>query len=244
MVYLINKQKVKGGRIVRVTIHLVRHGQTSFNYENKVQGWGDSFLTPDGIEGVKKLGNYWKHNNKKFDKVYSSDSGRTLQTSRVILETMGTRHDIIPTQGLREYNFGYYEGKDEDLLEKDLRAKANISFGDIVTQAELVVDTMAALDKEQKVGITNTWLSETAIEYSERLVKAMTHIINESLNLGHKEILLVSHGMSISFLVPLLCPEQASEFMDGSMGVPNASVSTLVYENGKYTIQGFGEVKA
>lgn len=227
---------------MKITLHFVRHGQTMFNFEEKVQGWGDSFLTPLGIAGVERLGDYWKQSAQKFDRVYSSDSGRTLQTARTILGQMGVRHDIIPVEALREYNFGYYEGRDEALLEADLKTKGNVSFDQLGTDAELVVDTIATLDKEKKVGVTNTWFSETGEEYVTRLVKAANHIVNESLNLGHKEILVVSHGMSIAFLISQICPEDWAKQQFG--GIANASVSTVEYHNGKFKLITFAEVKA
>lgn len=36
-------------------IYLVRHGQTLFNQQKKVQGWCDSPLTQEGIQQAKEL---------------------------------------------------------------------------------------------------------------------------------------------------------------------------------------------
>jgi probable phosphoglycerate mutase len=225
---------------MKITLHFVRHGQTVFNFEEKVQGWGDSFLTPEGLEGVKRLGSYWRTHKQRFDRIYSSDSGRTLQTARTIVQQMGVRHDIIPVPGLREYNFGYYEGREELTLEKDLRSK-KVSFNDFVLRPETVLNTIAALDEAKKGGETNTWFSETSDGYIARLKGAISHITNESLKLGHKEVLIVSHGISIPFLLYNLCPEYWED--EKMQRLENASVSKAEYHNGKYKLLTFGEVK-
>lgn len=44
------------------TLYLVRHGQTTFNLEKRLQGRQDSPLTPLGVEQVKDwLYNYLRH---------------------------------------------------------------------------------------------------------------------------------------------------------------------------------------
>jgi len=226
---------------MKINLYIVRHGQTSFNFENKVQGWGDSFLTPEGIEGVKKLGNYWKRTNKTFDKIYSSDSGRTLQTTRIILETIEKDiGSIIPHPGLREYNFGYYEGLEEELLEKEMQEIVGISFLSIIEQPELVIDSLAALDRKKKAGITNTWFSETAKEYTERIVGTIDGIVAQAIKDNSQDILIVSHGMTISMMAALLSNGHKAT---RRFGVANATCTTITYQDGKYQLVSIGEVK-
>jgi len=226
---------------MKINLYIVRHGQTSFNFENKVQGWGDSFLTPEGIEGVKKLGNYWKRTNKTFDKIYSSDSGRTLQTTRIILETIEKDIvSIIPHPGLREYNFGYYEGLEEELLEKEMQEIVGISFLSIIEQPELVIDSLAALDRKKKVGITNTWFSETAKEYTKRIVDTIDEIVAQAIKDNSQDILIVSHGMTINIMASLLSNGHKST---RRFGVGNASCTTITYQDGKYQLVSIGEIK-
>jgi Fructose-2,6-bisphosphatase len=42
------------------TLYLMRHGQTLFNRQHKIQGACDSPLTVKGIADAKKVGNYFK----------------------------------------------------------------------------------------------------------------------------------------------------------------------------------------
>ena len=53
-------------------LYFVRHGQTLFNVQDKVQGWCDSPLTNEGVEVAKRLGEALK--DVHFDALYSSIS--------------------------------------------------------------------------------------------------------------------------------------------------------------------------
>jgi len=229
----------------KLTLYFVRHGQTVFNFENKIQGWGDSFLTPQGIKGVEKLAKVWQQEGQTFDAVYSSDSGRTLQTSRLILAGIKSRQNPIPTPGLREYNFGYFEGGSElelanavsnKLAEKGLKLEEAY-----INNFSEYIDTIAMLDKEKKSNEQNTWYSEDANQYSKRLTESITDIVNYNLNMRHESVLLVSHGMSIVTMVALFCIGQISPAE--LTNIANASVTTIVYENGKYRLKKFAEIK-
>ena len=57
-------------------LYLVRHGQTLFNVQHKIQGWCDSPLTDLGIEQAKRVTNYFDSHDICFDHAYSSTSER------------------------------------------------------------------------------------------------------------------------------------------------------------------------
>lgn len=95
------------------TIYLVRHGQTYFNYYHKVQGRCDSPLNERGIRQVEKTRNYFKENEVKFDKAFSSTQERASDTLEII-----TDHQMPYSRlkDLREKSYGIFEGRDEFLL--------------------------------------------------------------------------------------------------------------------------------
>lgn len=87
-------------------IYIVRHGQTQWNAEHRMQGWQDSNLTSKGIEDAKKLGKSLE--NIKFDSIYSSPLGRAYNTAKYVC---GSRDiEIIKRECFREMNFGKWEG--------------------------------------------------------------------------------------------------------------------------------------
>ncbi len=97
---------------MKKTLYLMRHGQTLFNLQHKIQGWCDSPLTELGIKQAKVAGEYFKKNNIKFDKAFSSTSERACDTLEIVTEG---KLDYQRLKGLKEWNFGKYEGKDEFL---------------------------------------------------------------------------------------------------------------------------------
>jgi len=93
-----------------LTLLLVRHGRTRFNAERRIQGWADSELTPDGLAGVRATA--VDLSRVTLDAAYSSPSQRTLTTSSAILEHHPAL-EVVPRDGLREFNFGEYEERSE-----------------------------------------------------------------------------------------------------------------------------------
>lgn len=92
----------------------MRHGQTLFNVQHKIQGWCDSPLTKTGINQAKVAGQYFKDNNIKFDAAYCSTSERASDTLELV-----TDMPYIRLKGLKELNFGTFEGEQEYLHPKD-----------------------------------------------------------------------------------------------------------------------------
>ena len=72
-----------------VKLYLVRHGRTMFNAIGRAQGWSDTPLTAEGERGIHELGIGLRESGLTFERAYSSDSGRTIQTMKIILEEIG-----------------------------------------------------------------------------------------------------------------------------------------------------------
>lgn len=92
-------------------IYLMRHGQTLFNVQKRIQGWSDSPLTEERIKQAKQAGNYLKQLGLTFDSLYCSTAERASDT----LELATGRTDYKRLKGLKEMNFGVYEGQQEYL---------------------------------------------------------------------------------------------------------------------------------
>ena len=85
---------------------LIRHGETLWNQQGRMQGQQDSPLTPLGISQARMLAARMK--GMDFTTLYSSDLGRAHQTARCIADETG--HDIMIDGRLRERSFGIFEG--------------------------------------------------------------------------------------------------------------------------------------
>ncbi len=77
---------------------MVRHGETQWNVESRIQGQGDSPLTASGLEQAEAIAG--RLSSERFDVLVASDLGRAMQTAAAIARRCG--HSIIPDPRLRE----------------------------------------------------------------------------------------------------------------------------------------------
>ncbi len=89
-----------------VRLYITRHGETLWNTQKKMQGHKNSELTDKGKQQAAQLGKALE--NVELEAVYSSSSGRTIQTSQIFV---GQRSiPIIPMDTLMEMSLGKWEG--------------------------------------------------------------------------------------------------------------------------------------
>jgi 2,3-bisphosphoglycerate-dependent phosphoglycerate mutase len=84
---------------------LVRHGETTWNAEKRIQGHMDSPLSVLGTRQAKALAT--RLQNKKFDVIYCSDSGRATETANVLFPETNLHLDAR----LREMHYSILEGR-------------------------------------------------------------------------------------------------------------------------------------
>lgn len=110
------------------TLLLVRHGETHWNREKRVQGHGDSPLTLKGIEQAKAYG---RTLSKLIDqpaewRVVASPLPRCVQTAAILCEVAGLDFTTITLEPrLREISTGQYSG----MLKSDLAPEALAGTG-------------------------------------------------------------------------------------------------------------------
>ncbi|MBN1765208.1 MAG: histidine phosphatase family protein [Sedimentisphaerales bacterium] len=88
------------------TVIAVRHGETLWNRENRMQGQLDSPLTDKGIKQALAMAEAL--NGDTISALYTSDLPRAIQTARIIAERLGL--NIHTDKRLRERNLGILEG--------------------------------------------------------------------------------------------------------------------------------------
>ncbi|MFF2176519.1 histidine phosphatase family protein [Lysinibacillus sp. NPDC058147] len=89
------------------TFYLIRHGETMWNKEQRLQGWLDSPLSEKGIAHAEKLRDHLK--NFSFTAAYSSSSGRAKETLNILLADR--QLPIYYEDNLREIFLGDWQGK-------------------------------------------------------------------------------------------------------------------------------------
>lgn len=99
----------------------LRHGQSTWNRDNRFTGWTDVPLTSDGQEQARLAGQILKENGFQFDIAFTSVLDRAIHTTKIVLAEMGTPHiPIKKTWRLNERHYGDLQGKYKKELSKEL----------------------------------------------------------------------------------------------------------------------------
>ena len=215
-----------------LTLHFIRHGETYFNLYDRVQGWGDSPLTEQGINDAIRSGKGLK--DMKFDAVYTSDLSRTIETAKLILEVnnqTATDLEIIPLPEFREIFFGSFEGGYND--EAFMAAADYLGYE---TKEDLLDNVHASERMEVFRKLDPHGHAESFAEFSERLERGLNIILNNHRNSG-EEILIVAHGGTIRLLLEAIVPD-----LKNPTPLLNASLSTVQYENSEFHLERYGDI--
>jgi probable phosphoglycerate mutase len=93
---------------------VIRHGETRWNREGRIQGHLDSALTEQGVRQVRALAE--RLAAERIDQLYSSDLGRAYHSARLIAEKC--RLSIVTDSRLREKNLGVFQGLNQIEMER------------------------------------------------------------------------------------------------------------------------------
>jgi len=88
------------------TLLLVRHGETDWNAEGRLQGHTDRPLNDHGRRQAAALAE--RLAGEAIDAVYSSDLARARETAGILAERLGL--PVVDDPDLRERNWGNWEG--------------------------------------------------------------------------------------------------------------------------------------
>lgn len=88
-------------------LYLIRHGQTAWNREGKVQGSSDISLDETGIMQAQQLAEGMTQ--KPVSRIYCSRLKRAMETAQVIGDRLGVQ--VVPVEGIQEVGFGAWEGQ-------------------------------------------------------------------------------------------------------------------------------------
>lgn len=152
----------------------VRHGQTDWNVQGKIQGSYDSELNSTGINQAMKLSEKLLSLNYKFSKIYSSPQKRALKTAEILSKSSNV--DYVLMKDLQEMNMGKWEG----LSWKEVEEKYPTEYKKWYLNRRY----------------TKTPDGESYEDMLERVLKSIDKIINENTH----DVVIVSHSAVIMCL--------------------------------------------
>ncbi len=144
------------------TLILVRHGETSWNLQGRVQGHSDAPLNDLGREQAQRVAR--QLSTLKLRGVYASDSSRSVETAKIVAAPHQLQ--VMTGTALRERSYGVLEGKTLEeagrtegawflTWQADRRAAppAGESQDDMTTRAMAAVREIARLHPGQMVAV-------------------------------------------------------------------------------------------
>ncbi len=191
-------------------VYLVRHGETQWNAERRIQGQSDSPLTAKGEEQARQVGK--RARTLGITHIIASDLGRTRRTAEIIAQACGC--DVTVDARLRELDMGVLEKRLIDTLTEEEEA----------WRRTLVNGTEAGRIPE----------GESMLELSERMHAALAACLD--LPEGSRP-LLVSHGMALGCLVSTILGLPA--WAERRLRLRNCSLSRIDYQQSPWLASGW-----
>jgi 2,3-bisphosphoglycerate-dependent phosphoglycerate mutase len=210
---------------------LIRHGESTWNLENRFTGWTDVDLTPTGIAQAQTAGRLLKAEGYEFDVAYTSVLKRAIHTLWHTLDAM--ERQWIPVHNnwrLNERHYGALQGLN--------KAETAQKFGDAQVLAwRRSYDTPPpALEPQDprseradlryaKLKPSDIPLTECLKDTVARVIPLWTDSMAPAIKSG-KRLVVVAHGNSIRALIKYL--DNTSEEAIVNLNIPNGI--PLVYE--------------
>jgi len=191
-------------------VYLVRHGETVWNAERRIQGQSDSPLTEKGEQQAWQVGERVKHLG--ITHIIASDLGRTRRTAEIIADACGCSVTLDPR--LRELNMGVLEKRPLDGLTAEEEQ----------WRATLVNGTEGGRIPE----------GESMTEMATRMHAALNACLD--LPAGSRP-LLVSHGMALGSLVSTILGLPA--YAERRLRLRNCSLSRVDYQQSAWLAEGW-----
>ena len=210
---------------------LIRHGESTWNLENRFTGWTDVALTDTGVAQAREAGRLLKAEGFEFDLAYTSVLKRAIHTLNLCLDEMDRSWlPVVKDWRLNERHYGGLQG-----LNKADMAK---QYGDEqVLVWRRSYDTpppaLAADDpRGQRQDVRYTKLQPDQVPLTECLKDTVARVLpcwNEALApaiRSGQRIVMAAHGNSIRALIKYL--DKVSDTDIVGINIPNGI--PLVYE--------------
>ncbi len=212
-------------------IVLLRHGESTWNKENRFTGWTDVDLSEKGISEAKKAGELFKKEGLIFDIAFTSVLKRAIRTLWIALDEMNLMWlPVINSWRLNERHYGALQG----LNKSETAAK----FGEeqvLIWRRSYDIPPMALEKNDPRYPGNDPRyndLSEKDVPFTESLKQTVARVvpywketIAPMLKSG-KKIIIAAHGNSLRVLVKYL--DNISEEEIVKLNIPTGI--PLVYE--------------
>ena len=210
---------------------LIRHGESTWNLENRFTGWTDVDLTPTGVEQAKQAGRLLKAEGYDFDVAYTSVLKRAIRTLWLALDEMDrTWLPVLKSWRLNERHYGGLQGLNKaDMAKQYGDAQVLVWRRSYDTPPPALEATDPRSERSDpryaKLNPEDVPLTECLKDTVARVMPFWNESMAPAIKAG-KRIVVAAHGNSIRALVKYLDGISDTDIVN--LNIPNGI--PLVYE--------------
>jgi 2,3-bisphosphoglycerate-dependent phosphoglycerate mutase len=210
---------------------LIRHGESTWNLENRFTGWTDVDLTPTGVTQASAAGKLLKAEGWDFDLCYTSVLKRAIRTLWLTLDEMDrTWLPVVKDMRLNERHYGALQGLNKADMAKQYGDEQVLIWRrsyDTPPPALEATDPRCERSDRRYANVNPAAvpLTECLKDTVARVLPAWNDSIAPSIKAG-KRVLIAAHGNSIRALIKYLDGISDTDIVN--LNIPNGI--PLVYE--------------
>lgn len=210
---------------------LIRHGESTWNLENRFTGWTDVDLTPTGVNQAMSAGKRLKAEGWDFDICYTSVLKRAIHTLWYTLQEMDrTWLPVVKDYRLNERHYGALQGLNKaDMAQQFGDAQVMVWRRSYDTPPPVLTANDPRCERSDRryaeLDPQNVPLTECLKDTVDRVLPFWNSAIAPSILSGQR-VLIAAHGNSIRALVKYL--DNVTEQDIVHLNIPNGI--PLVYE--------------
>jgi probable phosphoglycerate mutase len=191
----------------------VRHGETAWNVDTRIQGQLDIALNATGLWQARRVGQALA--DEPIGAIYASDLARAWQTAQEIARPRGLEVSAEP--GLRERAFGHFEGR---------------TFADI----DASLPEQARLWRTRDPSFAPEG-GESLLDFRERVTGTAARLAARHPG---ELVVLVAHGGVMDVLYRAATRQELQAPRTWHLG--NAAINRLLWTPEGFTLVGWGDV--
>ena len=199
--------------MLETTLIVIRHGETPWNRERRMQGTTDTPLSDVGRAQARALGQ--RLADRAFAALYSSNLARARDTASTIAEFAG--HEIIMEPRLQERRFGIFEG---------------LTAAEIMSRYPEEHARFASRDPDYAVPG-----GESARSFTQRCLGCLSEIADRHRG---AEVVVVTHGLVLDSLYR--AAHGLDHGAPRPVPLINASLNLFAYDDGAWRLERWGDV--
>jgi broad specificity phosphatase PhoE len=206
-----------GNAMASVRLLLVRHGETTWNQENRWQGQADVPLSETGRAQARCLAQRLLAEGRQIQAMYTSDLSRAAQTAEILAAALGMRP--APELAWREMDIGVWSG---------------LTTAEVIARHAVEWERLRAGEDLPRGG------GETFAQFQARLVRGAWRLLEKHAG---EDVAIVTHGGAVRAFLLSCRKLPMSQFREIDK-IGNTGLSEVtIFANGEAVIHSVNDTR-